>query len=438
MNQKTLKAFFWINALVVFSFWFAITGMRLIPHPQLNDILVGIARLCGLISVNLVLTQFLLIGRIGWIEPSFGHDKLARIHHKVGKYAFYFIILHFCLIIISYSLIGKVNVVEQFLILFNTYPDIPKAFIAFLLFIFIVPISIFIHRLKLKYETWYVIHLMLYVAVLFAYGHQLQVGSDFANRFFVYYWYALYGFVLGNFVLFRLGKPLYNFFTQQFWIEKVTPENAEVTSIYINGKNLDKFPRVGGQFMILRFLDSKRWWQAHPFSLSWGSGNKLLRVSVKNSGDFTSEISGVKVGTRILIDGMHGIFTKKLAKRKKVLFLVGGIGITPIRSMIEDMSKEGGWDMVLLYSNKSSQDIVFQKELKQFSVKVINVISEDTSYKGEAGRIDKEKIQRLVPDVSKRDVYLCGPGAFMDALIAALKEIGLKDDQIHFEKFSLH
>lgn len=438
MTKSKLRVLFWINILIVFCFWTAGSGLSLLGHVTIPILLLSIARLCGLLSVSLVLTQFLLIGRIGWIEPVVGHDKLAQIHRRVGKYALYSIIVHFCLIVISYAWLSKVNVVEQFLILLNSYEDIPKAFIAFLLFLFIVPLSIFIHRLKLKYETWYFVHLMLYIAVLFAFGHQMKLGGDFTSQVFVYYWYALYIFVLGNFALFRFVRPIYLFLYHSFEVQKVVRETSNATSIYITGKHLEDFKRTGGQFMIVRFFDSKRWWQAHPFSLSWGSKNNLLRITVKNSGDYTSEIGSLKPGIKVLIDGMHGIFTKNLAVGRKILFLVGGIGITPIRAMIEEMSEKGDWDMLLLYSNKTAQDIVFSKELAKFGARVINIISEDSKYKGEKGRIDKEKLERLVGDITKREVYLCGPTPFMEALTQACLELGVKKDRIHFEKFSLH
>ena len=438
-KRRLLKALFWANVVFIIFIW--LRGFTA------SNIILSLARLCGLMSVNLVLTQFLLIGRIGWIEAYFGHDKLARIHHRVGKYAFYFIILHFCLIIISYARIGRIGLIEQFLILFNSYPDIPKAFIAFLLFIFIVPISIFISRLKLKYETWYFIHLMLYGAVLLAFGHQLKLGADFVSRFNVYYWYGLYIFVLGNFVMWRFVRPIFLFFRHGFYVEKIVRETYEANSFYIKGKNLDNLPREAGQFMILRFLDSNRFWQAHPFSLSSLPDEDYIRATIKNSGDFTSQIHKVKPGTKILLDGFHGIFTSRVLQSKKEVLIAGGVGITPIRSLAEEFGKKG-IDTVLLYSNKLVKDIIFKTELeglsKKYNLKIHHILTEDSPANalsvanGERGRINKERIARLVDDVKDRDAYVCGPVPFMDAVIDMLKELGVKEEQIHFEKFSLH
>ena len=165
----------------------------------------------------------------------------------------------------------------------------------------------------------------------------------------------------------------------------------------------------------------------------------MLRITVKNAGDFTSELPQIKIGTPIFLDEPLGTFTFRSAKTNKFLFIAGGVGITPIRSLIEQLSVLKK-DIVLLYSNKTT-DIIFKQELdnlaKQYLFKLIYIVTEDTKYKGEKGRIDEEKIQRLVPDLKKRDVYLCGPVPMMEALLKSLKELGVKHNVIHYERFDL-
>ncbi|MEK7120496.1 MAG: hypothetical protein AAB840_00195, partial [Patescibacteria group bacterium] len=124
----------------------------------------------------------------------------------------------------------------------------------------------------------------------------------------------------------------------------------------------------------------------------------------------------------------------------KVLFLAGGIGITPVRSLFEDNLKKGR-DAKLIYANRSEADIVFKKELEdlqnKYGVPVVHVLSDKASISGEIGYIDEEKIKRLVPDFRERDVYVCGPVPMMDSLMGILRKIGIPGDKIHFEKFSL-
>ena len=144
-------------------------------------------------------------------------------------------------------------------------------------------------------------------------------------------------------------------------MDRVVRETDDVVSVYIRGRNLSCFRFAGGQFMILRFLAKGFWWQAHPFSLSCPPNGDYLRVSIKNSGDFTAKVPNLQPGTRVLIDGPHGIFTSRRSAKNKVLLIAGGIGITPLRSMANDLAV-GGKNVVLLYGNRRHKDVVFQSE----------------------------------------------------------------------------
>jgi len=167
--------------------------------------------------------------------------------------------------------------------------------------------------------------------------------------------------------------------------------------------------------------------------------DNLIRVTIKNVGDFTSEIATLKTGTPILLDGPLGTFTSKQATKNKYLFIAGGVGITPIRALIEELAPQKK-DIVLLYSSKT-QDIILKKELdglaKQYRFPIYYVVTEDPSYKGEKGRIDQERIKRLAPDFLKRDMYLCGPPPMMEALITQLQELGVTHASMHYERFAL-
>lgn len=434
--RSLLKTLFWGNFFVIFAFWFQ--GSSSLFVFDIPSIFLAIGRICGLTAVYLVLVQLLLIGRIWFIEQNFGHDKLARIHHKVGRFIIVFLVLHVSFIVFSYALLASQDIFSQLIFLISSEGDLLKAFIAFGLFGVIAITSIWMKKLKLPYEAWYFIHLMVYMAILFAFSHQTKLGGDFINNAFVLYWYALYTIVLFLFFIFRFGRIFYYFFLNKFTVVKVVPENEDVNSIYIAGDNLQNFPVKPGQFMIFRFLDSERFWQAHPFSLSWVVKDNLIRISVKNSGNFTSQIQSVKPGTRVLVDGPLGIFTSRNASKNKFLFVAGGIGITPIRAMMEELSNKNR-DMVLFYSNKTSRDIVFGEELSKFGAKIYHFLTEEKK-SGEhiSGRIDQSHIKDLVPDVSEREIYVCGPKEFMTAVTLFLVQLKVPKEQIHFEKFSLH
>lgn len=439
MRRFALYSLFVINLFIILGFWWSNSGSFFSQGTASS--LIALGRLSGLAAVYFVLLQFLLIGRGVWIERVFGLDKLSRVHHLNAFLTISFILLHPILLTIGYSLDAKINFINQFIIFITSYNDVLWAFLAVLLFILIIFFSFYIIRNRLKYESWYFIHLFTYLAVFLAWGHQLKIGKDFeSNNFFVYYWSGLYIFVLGNHFVFRFIRPWYFFNRHRFFVEKVAAETHDTISVYISGKKMEGFRPEPGQFCILRFFTKSLWWQAHPFSLSEVASGKNIRFTIKNVGDFTSEIPKLRRGTPVVIDGPYGTFTKKAALRRKILLIAGGIGITPIRSLLEQMVSEGR-DIVLLYSNKSKDDIVFKKEIdalaKRYTFRVYNVLSREKHSDFLYGRIDDEMIKRFVKDVGEREIYICGPVPMMEAVKRDLIGLGVPKDAIHYEKFSL-
>ncbi|KKS22856.1 MAG: hypothetical protein UU80_C0001G0021 [candidate division WWE3 bacterium GW2011_GWA1_41_8] len=439
MNKKLIYTTFFANFLIIIFFWWSNSGALLTRDT--SGTLLALGRLSGLLAVYFVLMQFLLMGRTRWIEKLFGLDKLSRVHHWNGKLSILLIIAHPILITLAYSSLAKTGFIEEFTGILSSFRDTLQAFIALILFSSIVFLSLYIVKRRLKYETWYFVHLLTYLAIVLAWGHQLKNGEDFlANRTFVLYWYALYTFVFGNVLIFRFIRPVYLFYKHRFRVEKVLPETHDTNSVYITGRKLDQFRVKPGQFMMFRFLQEGFWWQSHPFSLSKVMDGRSIRITPKSLGDFTIKIPELKAGTQIVIDGPYGIFTKEIATKDKFLLIAGGIGITPLRSLTEQLASEGK-DIVLISCNKTEKDVVFKEELDELSNEhgfpIHYILSKDKNPNYLYGRSDKEKIQTLVPDHKERDIYICGPVAMLEGLRKDLAKLGVPEEQIHYEKFSL-
>jgi len=353
------------------------------------------------------------------------------------------LIAHPLLVTIGHSMQAGTGFFEQYIDFCKNWEDVLAAVIGTMIMSVAIIFSVLVLKKWVKYEVWYYIHLTFYIAVALIFGHQLSVGTDFiSNKIFADYWYALYAFTFANLLYYRIVRPIIFFIRHRFKITHLVSETGDVTSVYIGGSNMDLFPIEAGQFMIVRFLTKGFRWEAHPFSMSCLPNGKNLRLSIKGVGDFTRHISDLKPGLSVFIDGPHGIFTSENCKSSKVLMIAGGIGITPIRSLAEELLSMGR-DVVLLYSNRNRASIVFEKELNEIvnsssgRLKVIHVISDDPAWPGEKGRIDKEKITRLVPDFSEREVFLCGPPPMMKAVRATLFSIGVPNNCIHYERFVL-
>jgi len=439
-TKKTLAWAFWALNLAVIVYFWAPNGLLEVGSGDIIAALHAIARLFGLLATFCALTQFVLMGRVGWLEPIFGLDRLAIFHRRNGVATLTFILLHSSLMTLTHPLLQHST---NFLGVLEL-PYVWLAAIAEVLFVLTVGMSIYIVRKHLKFETWYAVHLLNYAAIALVPWHQLTNGGDFlVNPTFSYYWIGLYAFTALNVLIWRFGRTGWLYLRHRFEVDKVVQQTATATSVYIKGKNMDKFHSKAGQFILVRFLARPFVWQEHPFSLSKVTDAQGLRLTIRQLGDFTNMVPQLKPGTKVWVSGPFGAFTHELQRTNKLLYIVGGIGITPIYSMIQDQAARGETgNAIMLYGNRTEADTIFLKELtalsQQIKMPIYNVLSDQKDYKGEKGFIDKEKIARLVPDVATRDVFLCGPPPMMAGIRAMLHELGVPESQIHYERFALH
>ncbi len=446
MKKAALFACLIVQILIIIGFWGSYHVNHMMGNQLTGDWIgqsLAWGRLAGLLAAFGILMLMLLISRATWLEGVFGMDRLARAHHIVGFSLILLLVLHPILLTLGHSAQAGIGTLAQTRDFVKNWDDVFGAMLGLDLILIAIVLSIGVVLKKIRYEIWYYNHLFLYVAIALAFGHQIAVGSDFTeNRIFKIYWFVLYAFVAGVLVYSRFLTPLNYYVRHRFTVARLVAETGDVTSVYIEGKNLDQFPARAGQFMIVRFLAKGFWFEAHPFSISCLPDGKHLRLTIKQLGDFTRKIPGLKPGTPVLIDGPHGIFTAAQSHSTKVLMIAGGIGITPIRSVAEELVFAGR-DVILIYGNRDAHSLAFKAELDALTaksggrLKVIPVMNDDPAWPGEKGRVDRQRIARLVPDLAERDVFLCGPPVMMKSARKSLSELNVPSSRIHDERFAL-
>ena len=441
MKKILIYLFFFLNLFIILFLWWQTSGNLLSNNGGIETNFIVLGRIAGLLAVYFILLQFLVIGRVKWIEKNFGFDRLSVVHHWLGIVSIFTIIVHLVFLAMGYSILYGVSAWQQFIDFNIKWDDLFSATIATIFFIITAIISIAIVKKKLKYEFWYYVHLITYVAILMAFGHQLELGYDLrTSTLFSGYWILLYLFVGVNFVFCRFIWQIVLFKKHQFFVSEVQAETGDTTSIYISGKDLKNFKYKPGQFLILRFLNKRLIWQSHPYSISSLPNDEYVRITIKNLGDFSGKTKKIPIGTKVIIDGPNGIFTKRKKQGEKFLFIAGGVGITPIRALLEDFLQSGK-DVVLLYSVRKKEQIIFKDDLERLlrektdNFKLYYIISEEESPHG-FRRIDKECIECLVSDVGSREVYLCGPPAMSKAMKKHLIKLKVNKHKIYYEKFS--
>ncbi len=403
------------------------------------EALISLGRITGLLGVYLALLQVLMLSRLPPLERLVGFDRLTSWHRVNGKACVSLILAHVLLITAGYSLADRLTLGHEFSRLLGVYPGMVTATIGTAILAFVVLTSIAIARRRMRYESWYLVHFTVYAGIALGYLHQLPTGNEFVvHPVQADYWISLYVATLAILLAYRVVRPIRNAFRYRLRVRSVRVEAPGVTSIEVTGRDLHALGAQAGQFMLWRFITKGRWWQSHPFSLSAIPNRDSLRLTVKAVGDFSRTIGKLEPGTRVFAEGPFGVFTSAARRRPEVVLIAGGIGITPLRTLFEELSESA--DVTLIYRVISSGDIIFEEELREIerrSGATLHVLVGDHSRRKGAALLSPENLAKLVPGIADRDVFICGPAAMMDATRQALDQLGVPEEQIHNERFAL-
>ncbi|WP_225889052.1 ferredoxin reductase family protein [Streptomyces resistomycificus] len=413
------------NAAVV-AFFFTQAGFA-------SNALIVLGRLTGLYGALLMAFQLVLVARLPWLDRRIGMDRLTSWHRWTGFGILFTLLGHAVFISFGYAASSDLDPVSQLVDLAETVEGVLRAVVALAVIIVVGAVSGRYARRRLAYETWHFIHLYTYVAVVLAFTHQVAVGTTFASSSVATaYWYGVWGLALTSVFVGRLVLPLWRNWRHQLRVTAVVPESDNVVSVYMSGRDLDRMPAQAGQFFLWRFLTRDRWWQANPFSLSAAPDGRTLRLTAKAAGSGSAALRHVKVGTRVFAEGPYGAFTALHRTRPEAVLIAGGVGVTPIRALLEEIQGHA----VVIYRVATDRDAVLYDELRDLALAKgceLHLVTGPPV----PDRLAPGELARMVPDIADRDVFLCGPPPMMNAVLGSLRELNVPKPQIHFERFSL-
>jgi predicted ferric reductase len=398
----------------------------------------SIGRITGLLGAYSALIQVLLLARLPWLERAVGFDRLTRWHGLNGKICLLLVLAHTFLITIGYAATDHYSVGKEVSVLLNGYPGMITATVGTALLVAVAASSIVLVRRRLRYEAWYFVHLSAYAAIALAWVHQIPTGNEFVtDHRATAYWNGNYIATLGLLLVFRFAQPAVQSFRYRLRVAEVSAEAPGVVSLLISGRGLERMDVQPGQFFLWRFLSRKgRWWESHPFSLSAAAADDAVRITVKSVGDFTSRIGEIEPGTRVVAEGPFGVFTGDVRKRERVALIAGGIGITPIRALLDEL--EG--DVTLVYRAVREEDLVFTQELDALAaikgVDVHYVVGDHATEEGKS-LLTSDHLRELIPDIAEREVFVCGPPALAQLIQKRVRTAGVPRKFVHVERFAL-
>ncbi|MEO5982845.1 MAG: ferredoxin reductase family protein [Pedococcus sp.] len=436
-------AAFWAVLVWVTALWVGHGGVQ--DLGSVAGALTSTGRLTGLIASALLLVQVFLMARVPWFEQAWGQDELARTHRLVGFTSFNLLWAHIVLITLGYASGTPKGIWGTLVDLVLHYPGMLLATAGTVALCLVVVTSVRRARRRLRYESWHLIHLYGYLGAGLALPHQLWTGREFlASTASTVFWWGLYAVCAAAVLVHRVGIPLWRSLRAPLRVASVVDEGAGVTSVVVGGRGVEKLDVAAGQFLQWRFLDGPGWSRAHPYSISAAPDGLSLRITAAEVGDGTARLGSMKPGTRVLVEGPYGRLHPGVRTRRKVLLMGAGIGITPIRALLEGLDQDPG-DVVVVHRAHSRDQLVFARELfdlardkgaRYVTVEGSRVPGRDSWLSASGAHLtDAAALAQLVPDVAERDLFLCGAPKWMDAARRAALDCGVPADHIHLELF---
>jgi predicted ferric reductase len=400
-----------------------------------GGIATALGRLTGLVAAYGMVVVVALIARCGPLERAVGQDRLVRWHRRLGPWPLYLLCAHAVLITVGYAQAAHDGPLHQFGQLLWTYPGILAATVGFALLIAAGVTSYRLARRRMAHETWWSVHLYTYLALFLAFSHQVDTGASFVGHPLARAWWtALWIATLALVIVYRVALPGWRSLRHRLTVEEIRPEGPGTYSVLLKGRRLHLLPIAGGQFLQWRFLRRGLWWQAHPYSLSAAPTRGRLRITVKDLGDHSAALARLRPGTRVAIEGPYGAFTADTRESDRVLLAGAGVGITPVRALLEELPP--GTDVVVVLRGSRREDLVHREEIAALVAGRGGRLHELTGPRGGV-RLDAPALAALAPGLADRDVYVCGPDGFTSAIAAAAREAGVPGDRIHHESFAV-
>jgi glycine betaine catabolism B len=225
-------------------------------------------------------------------------------------------------------------------------------------------------------------------------------------------------------------------------VQEVIQRSTDVMSI--------RFPKpVGfsfmpGQYMMVTLSVGGKP-VSKPFTLSSSPTESFLEFTKRlTDSEYSTALKAVKLGDSIWLDAPYGIFTF-MGEYPKVVFLAGGIGITPFRSICQySTDTKQTSNIILFYGCKNPNDMTFKEEFMEMqqknpNIKVVFVAAEaDNNWKGTRGFINVDLIKAEAPDFAERMFYACGPPPMVVAMQKLISELGLLSGRLKIEALAGH
>lgn len=435
---SVLEFAFWVPLALTVAFFLADGGMY--EFGTIAAAFTSIGIVTGLLGTAGVCVMLILAARVPLIDKTLGQVKATELHAKYGQWTIIALLQHAAFTTVGYALTDGKNVIAEFLSLWSTGSDFIWAVVGMVAFLAVSVSSVATARKKLPYEAWHVIHLMAYVGTIASIPHMFSMSSILGgNSVQQWYFIALLSLTGILVLVYRMIMPILGTLDHNIRVTRVVRIAPDTINIEMSGRRLNQLGAQGGQYFHWRFLAPGFWWHQHPFSLSAAPTDNTLRITVRALGKGSAALADLRPGTRVGIEGPYGIFSDASRTKEAAVFVGSGVGIAPIRSIIESTAIAPGRAAVILRASSENQ-VYLLDEIREICARRGITLAVLTGKRQPGGWVPASrphlKLTDIAPYLKDADVFVCGPNDYTELVMAEARTLGVPAEQLHDERFN--
>jgi predicted ferric reductase len=414
------------------------------PLPPARGFWIEFAVGLGFVGLAMLGLQFALTARFRQIAAPFGLDTMLHFHRQAGIVAFVFVLAHPLLLLVANPV---------FLAFLDPRSSIARALALWAVLgalVLLIVLTLWRRPLGIDYGWWRATHGILALLVVFiGLVHVLRVGHYVAVPWKQAIWVAMSGGAMLLLLYSRLVKPL-RLARQPYRVAEVRPEHGNSWTVALEPDGHAGLQFIAGQFAWVTFGPSPFSLEQHPFSFASSARRTgRLEFTIKELGDFTETIGEIQPGSRAFVEGPHGAFTLS-PEAPAAVFVVGGIGITPVMSILRTLADDAdGRPLLLIYAHSRLDEMTFREELLELSTRldlqIVHVLEQPPAeWKEESGMVEPGIVE---PGLLERNLasfaelapeyFVCGPEPMMDVVETHLLRRGVSLRKLNSERFNI-
>jgi len=448
MEQRQLRAI-WLAGFAVIVIapsllWFAVPPSVTGNGVRRISLWSNLSVVTGLLATSAMVCVVVLPSRIRSLNRAFGIENVIDLHRFLGIVTASLVLLHLaCVVAADPTNTALLN-----------FPEAPgraqNAVVATLGLVAIVLLAILRRKFDLSYEFWRTTHIGLAVLILVTSAAHIVLLNQLMNDpTFALVLSLLAVAVVLVFAYRWIWRNIYDQSTE-FLVRDVRLENPTVATLVLEPKTRNRdgsttsWAFAPGQFAWIR-LDRSATGQEHPFTIASSAHDEFTEFTIRGAGDFTRRIRRLLPGQPVWVDGPHGAFTSDLTNASAgFVLMAGGVGITPMLSMVRTAAHRGDprpYRLVVVAS--APEDLFFREELanlrRYIDLEVTEVLRRPRpDWSGPIGGINSELMALVVNDVGEPqdlDYFICGPPGMVVDAVNVLDAMSVPTDRVHTEQF---